>query len=120
MRSLKKLLQNLYKRVTTKWEYLLSMIFYIALAVGSLWLIFAYQNETESEIIEGLQNTGSERAKRKRSLYIMILNLFGKKGLYLFYMLSCYIIFRYYFLPSLRKFLGKKVEDEEEGKKSEE
>lgn len=116
MNLLKKYWRKLFKNhIKINFSYLFSVIFDLALCIGAIWLIYVSWNVSEQEIIDTLQSDiGSSNAQRKRIIYVIIIDLFGKEGLFIFLFLCVYITIRHFFLPNLRKFLGKEVEEEEE------
>ncbi len=102
-------------------KFLWEVIFNFSLLVGGIFyayrIMFCY---TAEEMVQDLQAISSDRIRRSRAIDIIILNSLGKEGYFFFIIIVVSAILKYRFLPSLRKFLGRKVEDEEEGKKSEE
>ncbi|GJQ06314.1 hypothetical protein CAPN010_04720 [Capnocytophaga cynodegmi] len=92
------------------WE----LVFNFILIVSCLIFIYILSFYTENELIEIFQKTTSNRTKRSREIDITILNLFGKKGYYIAIIIGFILVFKYRFLPSLRKFLGKEVDKKEE------
>lgn len=111
-KSWKKLFKN---HIKINLDYLFAVVFDLALCAGGIWLMYVNWNVSEQEIIDTLQlDMGANSAQRKRIIYVIIIDLFGKEGLLVFISLCLYIIIRHFFLPNLRKFLGKEVEKEEE------
>lgn len=116
MHLLKKFLQNLYKKVTTKQKVLFNLIFYFALSIGSFWLVFAYNDDTEQEIMKSFEGATYSKQRANRGVLMMVVKLFGKEGLIILAIVCFYVVFRYYFLPNLKYFLSDEVENEEEEK----
>ncbi|GIM52119.1 hypothetical protein CAPN004_11490 [Capnocytophaga cynodegmi] len=91
-----------------------TLVFDLCLLIGCIYHIYSIQTYTAEEMIGDLQAVSSERIKRNRFVSVFILDYLGKEGYYIFVGVCFIIIFKYRFLPNLRKFLGKEVEKKEE------
>lgn len=116
MNLLKRYWRKLFKKVTTKWEYLLSIMILLVLLIFGGITLYYYKDFTSQELLEDLKKA-QEEATGKRSLkkgfYVVMVELFGKMGLYIFLIIGLYIVVKDV-LFNIQKFLGKEVENEEE------
>ena len=116
MNLLKKYWRKLSKKVTTKWEYLLSIMILLVLLIFGGITLYYYKDFTSQELLEDLKKAQEEATGRrslKKGFYVVMVELFGKIGLYIFLIIGLYIVVKDVLL-NMQKFLGKKVEKEDE------
>lgn len=92
------------------WE----LVFNFILLCMCIFVIYGTFFYTEEELINKLIDAPSNKSRRNREILIVVVQYFGKKGVILSFSICFFLIFKYRFLPSLRKFLGKEADKKEE------
>lgn len=92
------------------WELIFNFLI-LCMCVFVIYGTFFY---TEEELINELKDAPSNKLRRNREIFILVIEYFGKKGIILSFLIGFFLVFKYRFLPSLRSFLNKENKNQEE------